>query len=64
MPARTPRFIVQLAELLKKTHSIEGVARYNTPYDMIDRYITSAESLGISRMEGADPIQSSKGEAC
>jgi thiamine kinase-like enzyme len=53
--AHTVRFINELAGLLKKAHSIEGVARYNNPFTMIDRYITSAESLGVSRLETLAP---------
>jgi thiamine kinase-like enzyme len=50
--SHSPQFIIQLATLLKKIHSIEGIARHNNPFEMIERYITSAESLGVSKPEG------------
>lgn len=53
--AHTPRFFAQLGELLRQTHTIQGIARHNNPFDMIDRYITSAESLGVSRPEALTP---------
>ena len=52
--AHDPRFIVQIAALLKKVQSIEEIDRHNNPFDMIGRYISSAERLGISRPDGLD----------
>jgi len=53
--AHKPQVISQLAALLKKIHAIEGVERYNNPFEMIERYITSAERLGVSKPDGLAP---------
>jgi thiamine kinase-like enzyme len=48
--------IVKIASALKKIHSITGIDRVNSAYDLIDGYVKGIEEFGISLPEGYHEI--------
>jgi len=54
--ARQPGVIDKIADLLRKAHTITGVNRVCSPFDLIRRYLDGARAIGADRPDGLDGV--------
>ncbi|WP_164545216.1 phosphotransferase [Antribacter gilvus] len=51
-----PRYIREMARVLKEVHAIEGVARRSDPFWLVRTYLDGARSLGFPMPDGLDGV--------
>jgi thiamine kinase-like enzyme len=54
--ARQSDVIVNIADVLRKAHTITGVNRACSPFDLVGRYLDGAAKLGAERPDGLDGV--------
>ena len=54
--ARQPEAIQKIADVLRKAHTITGVNRVCSPFDLIHRYLDGARAIGVDRPDGLDGV--------